>query len=114
MSILLFEDEHVARLDPVAVGKPAFAISCGSYRLIDLIAPLGQPMRMRVRKHLAQLVAADFPEPGSDRAESSDAVLWINARLVPSANALEQLRGLLKTGKPGIVHAGAAVSAALV
>ncbi|HEV3136289.1 MAG TPA: putative sugar nucleotidyl transferase, partial [Pirellulales bacterium] len=114
MSIVLFEDEHVTRLDPVAVGKPAFAISCGSYRLIDLVALLGQPIRARVRKHLARIVAADFPELSSDRGESREAVLWINARLVPSAGVLEQLRGLVKTGQPGIVQFGGGVSAALV
>ena len=40
MSIVLFEDPLVAQLDPTALGRPAFAITCGSYRLIDLVARL--------------------------------------------------------------------------
>ncbi len=114
MSIVLFEDEHVARLDPVAVGKPAFAISCGSYRLIDLAAQLGQPMHAIVRKHLAQIVAADFQGLGPIPAEAREPALWINARLVPSAKVLGELRGLLDSAKPGVVRVGAAVGAALV
>ncbi len=35
MPLLIFEDEHVARLHPVSLSRPAYAISVGSYRLID-------------------------------------------------------------------------------
>jgi glucose-1-phosphate thymidylyltransferase len=114
MSIVLFEDEHVAQLDPVAVGKPAFAISCGSYRLCDIAAELNQPARSRVRPHLSAIVAADFPEFQDPRDEPQLPTLWINARLVPSIQALDELRSLLAAGTPGIVHSGSATSAALL
>ena len=69
MSIVLFEDRHVAQLDPVALGKPAFAIACGSYRLVDLAALLEQPVQAHVRRHLSAIVAADFPALQSGSAD---------------------------------------------
>ena len=43
MWVILFEDEQVTNLDPITISRPAFTISCGSYRLIDLVADLGIP-----------------------------------------------------------------------
>lgn len=114
MAIVLFEDEQIAKLDPVAVGKPAFAISCGGNRLFDIVGQLDGPVHARVRPHLAAIVAADFPRFHSGPLESSGPVLWINARLVPSAAVLGQLRELLAAERPGIVKSAAGVSAALV
>ncbi len=114
MSIVLFEDEHVGQLAPVALGKPAFTISCGSHRLLDIAEQLNHPLHAQVRPHLAAIVAADFPQLKSDPIDSRAAVLWINARLVPSTNALRQLRALLDAGAPGIALSGTAISAALL
>jgi glucose-1-phosphate thymidylyltransferase len=114
MSIVLFEDEYVARLDPVALGKPAFAISCGSYRLIDLLPRMKQPLHARVRKHLAEIVAADYPALERGSIDSGSPTLWLNARVVPSAAVIERLCQLVSAGKPAIVEAGTTVSAALV
>ena len=114
MPIILFEDEHVARLDPICVGKPAFAISCGGYRLVEIAGELGQPVVARVRRHLKDVVAADFPELQSDLDASTASVLWLNARAVPSIGVLEQLRGIVASGRPGIVESGSSVAAALV
>ena len=114
MSIVIFEDQHVQRLDPAAVGKPAFAIHCGSYRLIDIAGQLGQPIVARVRPHLSAIVEADFPELKSGSTDAQKPTLWINARLVPSTDTLEQLRGLLKAGQPGVVRTDTAIQAALV
>jgi hypothetical protein len=41
-------------------------------------------------------------------------VLWLNARVVPSAAMLERLCHLLTSGKSGIVESGAMVVAAVV
>ena len=38
MEIIVFEDRYVPRLHPITVGRPAYAISCGSYRLVDWLA----------------------------------------------------------------------------
>jgi glucose-1-phosphate thymidylyltransferase len=114
MSVVLFEDELVARLDPVAIGKPAFAISCGSLRLVDVASQLGRPLFARVRPHLANTVVADFPSFQSGAVDARGPALWINARMVPSARVLSQLRSLLTARRPGIVRSGKAVACALV
>ena len=56
MRMVLFEDEHIGRLDPVALGKPAFAIHCGGYRLIELAALGGLSLTAAVRPHLRAIV----------------------------------------------------------
>ena len=38
MHIVAFEDHHVSRLYPITVGRPSYAISCGSFRLVDWLS----------------------------------------------------------------------------
>ena len=114
MSVVLFEDDAVALLDPVAIGKPAFAINCGGYRLVDIAAQLQLPLQARVRGHLATVVAADFPMLEDGPLEPQSPTLWVNARMVPAVQTLGELQRLVRNGKPGVVRAGKAVVAALV
>jgi len=114
MTVILFEDEQVAQLDPVALGRPAFAISCGSYRLVDLVATLGQPIRASVRPHLRELVRHDFPGISADDGELTAPLLMINARLVPSVAAIGELAALVKAGRFGVVRQGNSTVAALL
>ena len=51
MPIILFEDEQVTQLYPVSIGRPAFKISCGSFRLFDLVAEIDPGFEVRVRPH---------------------------------------------------------------
>jgi len=114
MSVLLFEDEQVAQLHPATIGRPAFAVSCGSYRLIDLAPRLGGAVRTLVRPHLRPLEEAD---PGrAELAARSGRGQWllINARLVPAVEIVDRLSGLLRTAKPGIVTCAESVAAALL
>src|SRR5262245_64636121 len=112
MPIILFEDQRVERLDPVALGKPAFAISCGSFRLIDLVGELGQSVSVRVRPHLKAVVAADYPQLATSPADSREPALWVNARVVPATSAIDALRALIAAGKPGVVRSDSTVVAA--
>jgi glucose-1-phosphate thymidylyltransferase len=114
MSVVLFEDEAVTLLDPVAIGKPAFAINCGGCRLIDIVSQLQRPLQARVRGHLAAIVAADFPMLEEGPLEPPSPTLWVNARTVPAVQTLRELERLIHDGKPGVVRAGKAVAAALV
>jgi glucose-1-phosphate thymidylyltransferase len=116
MTIWLFEDDAVGRLDPIAIGKPAFAVSCGSYRLWDLLQSLGRPMRAAVRPHLQPIVDADFAAADeADFAAASDTpMLLANARLVPSATVREALKSMLEAGIPGVVRTGEQTAAAIV
>ena len=66
MQIVVFEDEQVPRLYPLTVGRAAYALSCGSFRLIDWLARLaaetGAALRGVVRPHLAEIQRLDFPQ----------------------------------------------------
>ena len=112
MLVVVFEDELVAQLEPVTLARPAFAISCGSRRLVDLLAELGEPLRAFVRPHLAQIVKADFPQFAPADAGVPGPVLYVNARLVPSLSALAALRRLVASGRPAPVPAGESIAAA--
>jgi glucose-1-phosphate thymidylyltransferase len=109
MQIVVFEDEAVADLAPATLGRPAFAISCGSRRLSDLLVRLGCPVHAVVRPHLRALVAADFPQLASVGDDSTAIpaapTLWVNARLVPSVAAGRQLRQMIEAARPGVVLA---------
>jgi glucose-1-phosphate thymidylyltransferase len=114
MSIVLFEDDLVCRLDPVALGKPAFAVSCGAVRLIDLVAGWNGPLHAQVREHLRDIVAADYPAILQTSPPQGEPALWINARLVPSRAAGDRLQAWWKSGQPGVIMQGDVIAAALV
>lgn len=103
--IVLFEDEHVAELYPVTIGKPAYTINCGSYRLLDVAldvaAAFGRRVHALVRPHLREFRQAERPPNGpAGRDETS---VFINARLVPSIEARETLRKVMSSARPGII-----------
>jgi UDP-N-acetylglucosamine diphosphorylase / glucose-1-phosphate thymidylyltransferase / UDP-N-acetylgalactosamine diphosphorylase / glucosamine-1-phosphate N-acetyltransferase / galactosamine-1-phosphate N-acetyltransferase len=113
MSILLFEDDQVTQLYPITIGRPAFAISCGSFRLIDRVSTIESQIQVRVRPHLRAVHAADYPAADAPRSDGKP-ILLINARLVPSQEVLEQLQSLLDAGRGFRVHCGAYLAAALL
>ena len=116
MQIILFEDEFVARLHPVTVGRPAYNVSCASYRLVDWMTELAREtssqLRGIVRSHLATLQQVDFPHFASPAATNGLPALLVNARLVPSAANWETLRELIVARRPGIVKCSSALGAA--
>ncbi|MCB9938971.1 MAG: glucose-1-phosphate thymidylyltransferase [Planctomycetaceae bacterium] len=114
MTIVVFEDEHVPRLYPVTFGRPAYAISCGSFRLLDWLKQLGKPITGVVRSHLAQIQVLDYPELSGVVAASSEKLLFVNARLVPSRTNFEVLRKILKADREGIVSHDGELAIALV
>lgn len=121
MTLVLFEDEQVTQLYPVTIGRPAFAISCGSYRLLDLVRWLrttaGKPLAIdvRVRPHLRTIWQnAEGSETSPAAANKKEPVLLINARLAPSTALLSQLQSLLSTDLPGVVQRGNRLAAALL
>ena len=114
MSIILFEDRRVTRLHPITVGRPAYAISCGSYRLVDWIRRLEQPVRAVVRPHLTEIQRADFSDLNADPANVDEPLLLVNSRLVPSVSVFKSLRQIVQSAQPGIVRLGECVAAALL
>jgi UDP-N-acetylglucosamine diphosphorylase/glucosamine-1-phosphate N-acetyltransferase len=118
MQIILFEDEFVPRLYPITVGRPAYNISCASFRLIDwatdLATETGATLRGVVRPHLATLQQVDFPQFASPSVTNGLPALLVNARLVPSVANFQFLRDLIAAGRPGIISSGSALGAALL
>jgi glucose-1-phosphate thymidylyltransferase len=104
MSILLFEDDRVADLYPASVSRPAFTISCGSFRLIDLVADLGRPIRWLVRPHLREIQQADYGHLGARASPDSPLILLVNGAVVPSIATLHELQRLLNAAEAGVVR----------
>lgn len=114
MTIFVFEDEFAPQLYPITVGRPAYAISCGAYRLVDWLRTLGAPLKGIVRAHLSEIQKIDYPDLESIKGNHHRPALLVNARLVPSATAARALGDLLSSGRPGVVRSESAVAAALL
>lgn len=100
--IVLFEDELVTDLYPISIGKPAYTIGCGSFRLLDRVAELGQPVHAAVRAYLGDFRQVE-PPPGDGGPTAG--VVYVNARLVPSVAVVEALKKVMVAGRPGVVLA---------
>lgn len=114
MSIILFEDNHVTWLYPITIGRPAFHITCGSYRLIDLVARLGHEIQWVVRDHLGDVQPEEGHRETSANGSATRPTLLVNAALVPSPTVLSRLEQLLAKARPGIVRAEGRIAAALL
>lgn len=118
MQIVVFEDEHVSRLYPISIGRPAYAISCASYRLIDWLAQLsretGIVLRGIVRPHLAEIQRLDFPQVSPAVPTVETPALLVNARLVPSVTAYQALRRMLEGMEAGASFHQQSLAAAMI
>src|SRR3954454_6834016 len=118
MQIAVFEDEHVSRLFPITVGRPAYAISCGSFRLIDWLDRLSRESKATlhgvVRPHLAAIQQLDFPQFSAQPVASQTPLLAVNARLVPSVATFQGLRGLMEQRQSVAVYENQSVAAAMI
>lgn len=105
--IVVFEDPHLARLDPVATARPAYAITCGSYRLVDWLKQLGaRSICGVVRPHLRQIQQHDFGELTCEEPSLAVNRLYINARVIPSRKHFEAISNWLKSPQKGVVLDG--------
>jgi glucose-1-phosphate thymidylyltransferase len=114
VQIITFEDEHVHDLFPITLGRPAYAVLCGSFRLIDWIEKLELSPQALVRDYLQELQKADYPS--MERVAQSvppKIMMWVNARLVPSRATYRVLRALRDQGQPGVVRSGSSVAAVI-
>lgn len=111
MTIVVFEDEHVSRLYPVTLGRPAYAITCGSYRLLDWLKQLDRSVHGIVRSHLADIQKNDYPELGDQSFDEAESILFVNARMVPSRASYHTLKKLLASGQSGMVKSNGEVAA---
>ncbi len=95
MNLLIFEDAEVDRLDPLATGRPAWAISCASYRLIDLVRRLPGTISTRVRPFLQELIAADYDDVTLAPDPDQPWTLCLNARIAPTMANYRALQAML-------------------
>jgi UDP-N-acetylglucosamine diphosphorylase / glucose-1-phosphate thymidylyltransferase / UDP-N-acetylgalactosamine diphosphorylase / glucosamine-1-phosphate N-acetyltransferase / galactosamine-1-phosphate N-acetyltransferase len=100
VTILVFEDSLVPQLAPITTARAACAVTVGSYKLLDLLRMLEQPLVLHLRKHLR--VIYEQEEPGvrltgsGVQTGSAQPVLALNARVVPSIRTLKTLQELLQ------------------
>lgn len=115
-SLLCFEDSAVHRLAPITTARPAYAISCASFRLIDWLKKLDLPLYATCRPHLRVLQQLDFGlRPPLQSPAGEGLCLLVNARLVPAPSLLGRLQHLLAAGQPTVIRDSAgAVALALL
>ncbi len=115
LQVIIFEDEQVTDLFPITLGRPAHAVLCGSFRLIDWIEKLDRSPQSLVRDYLLDLQSADYPSLKRIAQSSPNKLtMWINARLVPSRANYVALRALRNQAQPGVVRVGSTVAVAIL
>ncbi|TWT52612.1 Bifunctional protein GlmU [Rubripirellula amarantea] len=110
MIVVCFEDSHVDDLQPVAIARPAYAITCAGYRLLDWLEDLPGKKFGSVRSHLQMIQELDLglkspPSTLSDSqwSDDKDGVLLINARLCPSVATRERLVSFAKSNQSCVI-----------
>lgn len=116
MNVLLFEDEFVSRLYPITTGRPAFAIGCGSFRLLDWVQIIfADQACATVRPHLNAVLKTDHRDLRNELQPTEPWTLCLNARLVPSRTNLEKVVQLTRNPSPLVIRNGnGAVAAAVI
>ncbi len=79
INVFVFEDNGVHQLFPITTGKPAYAITCASYRLIDWLIGLGGHLCGRVRPYLETIQIHDFPAIHAELDQQRELTLLVNA-----------------------------------
>jgi glucose-1-phosphate thymidylyltransferase len=114
MNIVVFEDTAVRQLFPVTTGRPAYAITCGGYRLVDWLRKLDSPVRGIVRPYLQEIQSLDYADLAAAEPVEGRPTLMINARLVPSVEVFQTLQHLLESPRPGVIRQGDSYAAVLL
>ncbi len=95
MNIVVFEDAGVEKLFPITTGRPAYAISCASYRLVDWLNLFDGNLTGVVRPYLESIQLLDFPELESKPDAGLQWTLVVNARMAPTASNYARLQKLM-------------------
>ncbi|WDQ15333.1 GlmU family protein [Rhodopirellula sp. P2] len=113
MKILCFEDSRVEQLCPIVHARPAYAITCASFQLLDWLKTLAKEnstggkaceIQGLIREYLLPIQEADhgLQSPAKEIAVDEE-VLLVNARLVPSVQTYETLKQLIQAGQTAAV-----------
>lgn len=104
MQIICFEDDRVDQLRPISQARPAYAITCASLRLVDLLQLLEGSLSGAVRGYLQEIQRLDYGlEPPSEIAAGEDGLLLVNARVVPTLDTLSALKKLTAESRSSVV-----------
>ena len=119
MNVIVFEDSGVENLYPVTTGRPAYAITCASLRLVDFLKSLNSRMVGIVRPFLERIQILDFPELEQSLDLSQRWTLVVNARLAPTMKNWEKVCALMESSNQllpnGIlIRVGWATAAAII
>ena len=102
MSIVVFEDPQCELLAPITIARLAAAVTCGSFRLVDLLEPMGSEVYGISRPHLQTIQRIDFPtlrmldDNSNDGKPERQIRLLLNARVAPTKQSFEQIQFLYR------------------
>lgn len=117
MTILIYEDALVPQLAPITTARPACCVTAGSYHLLELVSGIGEPIALHLRKYLRAIGAADLRGTqvleASEHGELAAPALILNARVIPSVEALRTIIKLIRGKASGVLHAGDQIAAVL-
>jgi glucose-1-phosphate thymidylyltransferase len=114
MAVVIFEDVHVPRLAPITNTRPAYTITCGGNRLLDMAVMFGQSVHAVTRPFMLPQQEAKYTEVSTGLPSSEESHLFINARMVPNPGALSQLhRGASSANEWAIIENGQLLAAKL-
>jgi UDP-N-acetylglucosamine diphosphorylase/glucosamine-1-phosphate N-acetyltransferase len=119
MNIVVFEDAGVETLFPITTGRPAYAISCASYRLVDWLNELDGNIVGLVRSYLERIQLLDFPEFQPELDPKLKWTIVVNARIAPTVSNIRRLQRLMGSGETEggaalVIRSGWATAAAIV
>ncbi|MEM7781756.1 MAG: putative sugar nucleotidyl transferase [Planctomycetota bacterium] len=97
MNILLFEDSGVEKLFPITTGRPAYAIHCAGFRLIDRLKAMNRPIVSWVRPYLESIQLQDFDFLASELNPEHDETLILNSRLAPTKANLNAIQRMVES-----------------
>ena len=103
MQIICFEDKLVDQLRPITLARPAYAISCASFCLMDWLRQIPGSIRVSVREHLREIEQLDRGLESVNKIDASDGVLLVNARVVPSVSLAANLRTMAAEKRSTVV-----------
>ena len=109
-NIILFEDQFIEDMQPIAYTRPAFAVTCACYNLYDVAKMVSPNVRYVVRDYLRRITPRSFE--AAPRVEGP--TLFLNAAVAPDVRWVDRMKALLADGKSFLCPSGQRVAAALL
>lgn len=104
MQVICFEDHLVDRLRPITQARPAYAITCASFRLIDWFRRIPGTLMGSVRPYLEVIQKLDYQlDKWEGLADDEGGALLVNARLAPSVSLERDLLAIAAETRSSVV-----------